>query len=444
MKPRLRPGLTKVIINSVLITLVLLWAMPTFGLLVTSFRAPFEAAVSGWWEAFPHRDYVATGESLDAADICDANGGCNITDPITVEGTTATFDEWKQGIELEDGRFARWIGTLRVGRLEFQEREWVFPRLFWTTVEEIDVAEHCAQNECTADGLIQIKTQVGFLEEWQEGNRIILGRRAVWDGDLNSGTIFIQERDLSFDLYVETIFGSATRTEVQNLTTGEIELLETRDQPLYENFFNSFIVTLPATIIPIFIAAMAAYAFAWMRFRGRRIMYILLLMLLVVPVQIALVPLLSDFAGLGINGTFLAVWVAHTGFGVPTATYLLYNYISQLPKETLESAQIDGASHFTIFIKIVLPLALPAIVSFVIFQFLWVWNDYLLAIIFLGQDTEVLTQQIVNFAGAEGSSSDRASLLPAAAFISFLVPLILFLALQRYFIRGLLTGSVKG
>lgn len=441
---RSRRSFTKIAINAVLILVILLWAMPTFGLLVTSFRAPFEAAVSGWWEAFPHREFVSTGESIDARDICDANGGCNITDPITAEGTSATFDEWKAGVMLEDGRTARWIGTLRVGRLEFQERQWVFPRLWWTTVEEIDVATFCAQNECTTDGLITVQTQVGFLHEWQAGHRIILGRRAVWDGDLNSGTIRIQERDLSFELYVETLLGSATRSEVQDFVTGEVMLLETRDQPLYENFFNSFIVTIPATIIPIFIAAMAAYAFAWMRFRGRKLMYIILLMLLVVPVQIALVPLLSDFAGLGINGTFLAVWIAHTGFGVPAATYLLYNYISQLPRETLESALVDGASQFLIFIRIVLPLSLPAIVSFIIFQFLWVWNDYLIAIIFLGQDTEVLTQQIVNFAGSEGSSTDRASLLPAAAFVSFLVPLAIFLALQRYFIRGLLAGSVKG
>jgi len=441
----LRKSFPRVIVYFVLFALVVLWAMPTFGLFVTSLRAPFESQVSGWWDAFPHREYVAVGEPLPVLgpEVCGGEQQCTTDDPITIRGTTATFDEWRAGVELDDGTRALWLGSLRSGRIEFQQRQWVFPRLWWTTVDEIQVADLC-RTGCSADEQIEIRNVGGTFEEWQEGKKLVIGRRAVWDGDLTSGVIRIQERDISFDLYTETILGVERESTVADALTGDIISVTTRDQPLYENFLNSFIVTIPATIIPVLIAAMAAYAFAWMRFRARQTLFIILLLLLVVPIQVALVPLLSDFASLNINGTFLAAWIAHAAFGVPLATYLLYNYISQLPRETLESALVDGASHFVIFIRIVLPLAVPALVSFIIFQFLWVWNDYLVAVIFLGQETEVLTQQLVNFQGSPGAVSDRASLLPAAAFVSFIVPLIIFLALQRYFIRGLLAGSVKG
>ena len=439
-------NLPLIIANTVLLVLVLVWILPSIGLIVSSFRSPFETNSSGWWNIVPHREYVAVeGESVNVRDVCE-NQDCTLEGPITFEGVTATLEEWRAGIELDDGRFAVWLGSLRVGRVEFQERQWVFPRLFWTTVDELSPADVCPRAGCVQDEPIEIGANdiVATYEEWQEGQKLVIGRRAIWEGGIDDGTILIQERDLSFDLYIETILGISRQTIVTDLTTGESISVEVRDQPLYENFLNSLAVTLPATIIPIMIAAMAAYAFAWMRFRGRQSVFIVLIMLLVIPIQIALVPLLSDFAGLGINGTFLAVWIAHTAFGLPTATYLLYNYISQLPREILESAHVDGASHFVIFARIVLPLAVPAIVSFMIFQFLWVWNDYLVARVFLGNEAEVLTQQLVNFQGSVGTANDRGNLLPAAAFISFIVPLVVFLALQRYFVRGLLAGSVKG
>ena len=439
-------NLPLIIANTVLLVLVLVWILPSIGLIVSSFRSPFETNSSGWWNIVPHREYVAVeGESVNVRDVCE-NQDCTLEGPITFEGVTATLEEWRAGIELDDGRFAVWLGSLRVGRIEFQERQWVFPRLFWTTVDELSPADVCPRAGCVQDEPIEIGANdiVATYEEWQEGQKLVIGRRAIWEGGIDDGTILIQERDLSFDLYIETILGISRQTTVTDLTTGESISVEVRDQPLYENFLNSLAVTLPATIIPIMIAAMAAYAFAWMRFRGRQSVFIVLIMLLVIPIQIALVPLLSDFAGLGINGTFLAVWIAHTAFGLPTATYLLYNYISQLPREILESAHVDGASHFVIFARIVLPLAVPAIVSFMIFQFLWVWNDYLVARVFLGNEAEVLTQQLVNFQGSVGTANDRGNLLPAAAFISFIVPLVVFLALQRYFVRGLLAGSVKG
>jgi alpha-glucoside transport system permease protein len=212
---------------------------------------------------------------------------------------------------------------------------------------------------------------------------------------------------------------------------------------LFDAVLNSLTVAVPATVIPILIAAFAAYAFAWMRFPGRRIFFIGVVALLVVPLQIALIPVLKVYLRLDLNGTFLGVWLAHTGFGLPLATYLIYNYISTLPRDILESAFIDGASHFTIFMRLIMPLSLPALASFAIFQFLWVWNDLLVALVFLGADprVEVLTQKLLGMLGTFGSDWH---LLTAGAFVSMLLPLIVFFSLQRYFVRGLLAGSVKG
>jgi alpha-glucoside transport system permease protein len=208
-------------------------------------------------------------------------------------------------------------------------------------------------------------------------------------------------------------------------------------------FLNSIAVTVPATVIPILVAAFAAYGFAWMRFPGRKPLFTIIVALLVVPLQIALVPVLRDFVGLKINGTFLAVWLAHIGFGLPLATYLLYNYISELPREILESAFIDGATPLTTFTRLVLPLTVPALAAFAIFQFLWVWNDYLVALIFIGAtpNVQVLTMRLANMVGTRGQDWH---LLTAGAFVSMLLPLIVFFSLQRFFVRGLLAGSVKG
>ena len=212
---------------------------------------------------------------------------------------------------------------------------------------------------------------------------------------------------------------------------------------LFSAFLNSLAVTIPATIIPIFIAASAAYGFAWLRFRGREILFIVMIALLAVPLQISLIPILRDYIALGLNGTFLGVWLAHTGFGLALAAYLLYNFISTIPRDILESAFMDGASHFTVFTRLILPLSVPALASFAIFQFLWVWNDLLVALVFLGAKPEnaVLTQQLVGLVGTFGT---QWHLLTAGAFITMLLPLLVFFSLQRYFVRGLLAGSVKG
>ena len=212
---------------------------------------------------------------------------------------------------------------------------------------------------------------------------------------------------------------------------------------MFDAFVNSLIVTIPATVIPITLAAFAAYAFAWMKFPGRSFLFAMVVGLLVVPLQMTLVPLLRLYTDLELTGTFLGVWLAHTGFGLPLAVYLLYNYISQLPKDLFESAQIDGASHFSAFIRLVLPLSMPALASFAIFQFLWVWNDLLIALVFLGTDSEVavVTAQLNELVGSRGEAWH---VLTAGAFVTMIVPVVVFLGLQRFFIRGLLAGSVKG
>jgi alpha-glucoside transport system permease protein len=224
----------------------------------------------------------------------------------------------------------------------------------------------------------------------------------------------------------------------------------------FENaFLNSLAVTIPSTVIPITIAAFAAYAFSWMEFRGRYVLFVLIVGLLVVPLQMALIPILrlyADGAALGnvqfipdldLNGTLLGVWLAHTAFGLPLAVYLLRNYIGALPSSIIESAKIDGADHFTIFWRLVVPLSVPALAAFAIFQFLWVWNDLLVAYVFLGgtRDTQVLTLALQKLLGSRG---ENWHLLTSAAFITMLLPLLVFFSLQRYFVRGLTAGAVKG
>jgi alpha-glucoside transport system permease protein len=220
-------------------------------------------------------------------------------------------------------------------------------------------------------------------------------------------------------------------------------------------FLNSLAVTIPSTVIPITIAAFAAYAFAWMEFKGRYVLFVAVVGLLVVPLQMALIPILRLYVSgvtlfdrvivpeLHLNGTFLGVWLAHAGFGLPLAVYLLRNYIGSLPSSIIESAKIDGADHFTIFWRLIIPLSVPALAAFAIFQFLWVWNDLLVAYVFLGggRSVQVLT---LNLAGLVGTHGENWHLLTSAAFISMALPLVVFFALQKYFVRGLTAGSVKG
>lgn len=354
------------LVNGVLFVIVLLWTIPIVGLLISSVRYREDIRSSGWWSVLPHQAQVTSAERpIPTGQASDQ--------PITIDGVTKTFQEWKAGVIMPDGSTLRWEGTVRVGKLVESRSQWTMNTNF-------------------------------TLENYGE----VLGGQ---------------------DLVIKNASGGETTVKGEDLSA---------------SFLNSLIVTIPATIIPILIAAFAAYGFAWMRFPGRRILFIGIVAMLVVPLQISLVPILRDYVSLELNGTFLGVWLAHAGFGLPLATYLLYNYISGIPKEVLESAFIDGASHFTMFLRLILPLSVPALASFAIFQFLWVWNDYLVSLIFIGignKENQVLTMRIAEMVGSRGQDWH---LLTAAGFVSVVVPLAVFFGLQRYFVRGLMAGSVKG
>jgi alpha-glucoside transport system permease protein len=207
-------------------------------------------------------------------------------------------------------------------------------------------------------------------------------------------------------------------------------------------FINSLVITLPAVIIPITLASLAAYAFAWVDFKGRNLLFVAVFALQIVPIQVTLVPLLTQYVDWGIDGSFWPVWLSHSIFALPLAIFLLHNFMKDIPRELVEAARVDGAGHVKIFFQVLMPLLVPAIAAFGIFQFLWVWNDLLVALTFAsGQDTAPITVRLAELSGSRGASWH---LLPAGAFISMVVPVAVFLALQRYFVRGLLAGSVKG
>lgn len=214
-------------------------------------------------------------------------------------------------------------------------------------------------------------------------------------------------------------------------------------QPLLGNVMNSIVVTVPSVVFPLVLGLMAAYAFAWIPFKGSNTLFVMIFALQVVPLQLALIPLLKILGpnNLGVAGEFPGVWIAHTIFAMPLAVFLLHNFVSQIPSDILEAARVDGASHTQTFFRIIIPLSLPAVASLAIFQFLWVWNDLLVSAVFGSNDTYPMTYPISNLAGDYGAS---AYLVPPAAFISMIIPLIVFFSLQRYFVRGLLAGSTKG
>ncbi|HEX9386551.1 MAG TPA: carbohydrate ABC transporter permease [Anaerolineales bacterium] len=326
-------------------------------------------------------------------------------------------------------------------RFDIQTSPWwnVLPHRDWVATKTINPRELGLDTK----GPMTVEGVTATFEEMRAG--VEQGAtRLVWIGTRPIGKIQVQERkwittaNLNLENYRQVLLGKTVEIKHPD---GTVETV--RGDDFSGALLNSLTVAIPSTIIPILIAAFAAYGFAWMNFPGRRFWFIVVVALLVVPLQIALVPVLRDFAGLDLNGTFLGIWLAHTGFGLPLATYLLFNYISGLPRETLEAAFIDGASHFTIFTRLILPLSIPALASFAIFQFLWVWNDYLVALIILGPDpnVRVVTMKLASIVGDRGQDWH---LLTAGAFVSMLVPLVVFFSLQRYFVRGLLAGSVKG
>ncbi len=229
-----------------------------------------------------------------------------------------------------------------------------------------------------------------------------------------------------------------------NLTTSNYkEVLTNPSLDLGGAFINSIAISLPATFIPLLIAAWAAYAFTFMRFPGRDVLFLTIVSLLVVPNYVSFVPILKVYGSVGLGGTFAGVWLAHIGFGMSLAIYILRNYMATLPISVIESAKVDGASHFQTFYRLVLPMSVPALASFAIFQFLWVWNDLFVALVFIGPgENAPMTVAIKNnLLSQQGAGWN---LVTAGGFLSMVVPILVFLALQRFFVRGLTAGAVKG
>jgi alpha-glucoside transport system permease protein len=331
------------------------------------------------------------------------------------------------------------ITSFRESQDIFRTGWWaVFPHREYVKVDEIRLDE-----SVNVDEPFQIEGVTSTFEELRNGVTIEDGRKLTWIGNKRTRLIEVSERqwkgfatNLTLENYTNVLSGREIR--FKDSTGKEIV---SQGSNLSSAFMNSVAVTIPATIIPILIAAFAAYGFSWLNFPGRKFLFTIVVALLVVPLQIALVPILQDYTKLNLTGTYLAIWLAHTGFGLPLAIYLLFNYMNQLPRDILESAFIDGASNFTIFTKLILPLSVPALASFAIFQFLWVWNDYLVALVFLGNKLPVLTSALAAMVGDRGQDWH---LLTAGAFITMLLPLTVFFALQRFFVRGMMAGSVKG
>ncbi len=374
-------GLTpaRLLVHLSVLFLVVVWTLPTLGLFVSSFRDKDQLAVSGWWTALGTTERNEAGRTAAADAQTEQNG------VYVIEGSL--------GEGLDISRF----GTSIREPAAFKAGDTV------PLIENTDFT-------LSADG------------------------RYRW----TSPTLFEHERGKRV-FYVTATPPTFTLANYVEVLTSE---------GVGQSFINSLTVTLPATAIPILIAAFAAYAFAWMEFPARHLLFAVVVGLLVVPLQMSLIPLLRMYNGIGAMFDvsakgYLGIWLAHTAFGLPLAIYLLRNYIGGLPKEIFESARIDGANHYQIFTKMVLPLSFPALASFAIFQFLWVWNDLLVAMVFLGKSDGqiVMTSRLRELLGSRG---DNWEILTASAFVSIIVPLLVFFSLQRYFVRGLLAGSVKG
>ncbi|WP_299613461.1 carbohydrate ABC transporter permease [uncultured Tateyamaria sp.] len=365
------------------ILLVALWIFPTVGLLVSSFRTADQISTSGWWAALFPSEQTERFRVADPDDNRAARG-----DLFVVEGNF--FEENDSSGEITSwGTSSRAVDAYQAG----------------------EVAD-------LGDGeTITINPDSSYV--WSGTDEQISGRgQRVF-------VTAVSPPEFTTDNYNTILFSG---TAGDNMTKA---------------FFNTLTVTIPATVIPIVVAAFAAYALAWMDFPGRALLIAIIVGLLVVPLQLALIPLLSLHVGIGIGKGYLGTWLAHTGFGLPLAIYLLRNYMVGLPRDIIENAKVDGATDFQIFTKIILPLSFPALASFAIFQFLWTWNDLLVAKVFLidstGQTT-VMTDQIVNLLGTRGGNWE---ILATAAFVSIAVPLVVFFAMQKYLVRGLLAGSVK-
>lgn len=343
--------------------------------------------------------------------------------------------------------FVWFLPTLGVFITSLRNSQDIFTSGWWTVLphkEDRQTEEIILDAAVNVDEPMQIEGLTASFEELRQGVNLPDGRKLTWYGNKRTRTIIVTEEQwvgfFSKPLTLENYKDVLTGKDI-SFTDAAGNKIVRRGNNLGSAFLNSIAVAVPATIIPILIAAFAAFGFSWLNFPGRGLIFTIVVAILVVPLQISLVPILQDYTKLNLNGTFLGIWLAHTGFGLPLATYLLFNYMSTLPRDLLEAAYIDGASNFTIFIRLILPLSVPALASFAIFQFLWVWNDYLIALVFLGDKSRVVTYALAAIVGEKGQDWH---LLTSGAFISMLLPLAVFFALQRFFVRGMLAGSVKG
>ena len=370
--------------------LVLLWIFPTVGLLVSSFRTTEQIRTSGWWAAlFP----AEINEVFRAAD----------PDEARVE---------RDGVYVVEGNF-----YVEAGRAASADAVSAEIAVWGTSSRAIDAFE-AGQTADLGDGeTITVQANGDY----------------VWTGN-----------DEQISGSGQRVFATAQSPPEFTLNNYRFVLFDPDNREgMAGAFLNTLTVVIPATVIPILIAAFAAYALAWMDFPGRALLIAGVVALLVVPLQLALIPLLSLHNDIGIGKGYLGTWLAHTGFGLPLAIYLLRNYMVGLPREIIECAKVDGATDFQIFVKIILPLSFPALASFAIFQFLWTWNDLLVAMVFLidsSGETTVMTRQIVELLGTRGGDWE---ILATSAFVSIAVPLVVFFAMQRFLVRGLLAGSVK-
>jgi alpha-glucoside transport system permease protein len=405
---RLKRLLARIPLHVVIVALVVIWLIPTLGVFVTSFRSREAVRTSGWWATFSKPPAPSQAEYRVACESCHGADGAllpeaDLSDPAVADQYTRTN---------------RLLGMLR---------------------QEIDGQPHVQDPEWQA------------LVQDQSRSREALQRLAPVSQHLGvlSGGGPAVDYSLTTNNWIDALVGyKGTTTYQQDCATGTSESGQfsctlgdlLNPEGMARAFLNSLLVTIPATILPILLAAFAAYAFAWLDFRGRTWMFVALVGLQIVPLQMTLVPIARVYSRLGLESSFLGIWLFHTGFGLPYAIYLLRNFLGGLPSDLFESAYLDGASHWTAFWKIAVPLAVPAIASLGIFQFLWVWNDLLVALILL-PSSPVLTYQVTTLIDPRGGNWH---LLTAAAFLSMLVPMIVFLAFQRYFVRGMLAGAVKG
>jgi alpha-glucoside transport system permease protein len=405
---RIRNSLGRIPLHVVVIGMIVIWLIPALGIFVTSFRSREAVRTSGWWTALSTPPLPGGQEYVAACASCHGTDGKALTEtdlsnPDVVGDYTKT---------------ARMLQMLRQeidGQPHVQDPEWQA------------LVQDTARTREALDGLSPISEYLGVL----------------------SGAAPAVEYGLTASNWIDALVGyKGTTTYQQDCATGVSESgkfqCNARDllsqEGMARAFINSLLVTIPATILPILFAAFAAYAFAWLDFKGRMWMFALLVGLQIVPLQMTLVPIAQLYSKLGLQSTFVGIWLFHTGFGLPYAIYLLRNFLGGLPRDLFESIYLDGANHWTAFWQLAVPLSVPAIGSLAIFQFLWVWNDLLVALILLPRNP-VLTYQITNLIDPRGGNWH---LLTAAAFLSMIVPMVVFVAFQRYFVRGLLAGAVKG